>query len=144
MMLSLACAFVRVLWSSIRRELSWPWCGLMLWFEQWLEWWWWLIPSWHVVLESAKDQILGVDTPGQYVPPCVQYEMAWLLIRNTIASVSCSVEWGMTSHFVKCLSHMVWEGTFVWETLAMQAWTVCSSNHSEAWHTLVVDLCNNM
>jgi hypothetical protein len=34
----------------------------MLWFEQWLEWWTWLKPSWHVVLESAKDRILGVDT----------------------------------------------------------------------------------
>jgi hypothetical protein len=40
----------------------------MLWFEQWLEWWRLLIPSWHVVLESAMDQILGVDTLGQHVP----------------------------------------------------------------------------
>jgi hypothetical protein len=35
--------------------------GSMLWFEQRLEWWRWLILSWHVVLKSAKDQILGVD-----------------------------------------------------------------------------------
>jgi hypothetical protein len=39
----------------------------MLWFEQWLKLWRWLILSWHVVLKSAKDQILGVDTLGQYV-----------------------------------------------------------------------------
>jgi hypothetical protein len=26
------------------------------------------------VLESAKDQILGVDTPRQHVPPRVWYE----------------------------------------------------------------------
>jgi hypothetical protein len=30
---------------------------------------------WFVMLESAKDQILGVDTPRQHVPSCVQYEM---------------------------------------------------------------------
>jgi hypothetical protein len=28
---------------------------------------------WFVLIESAKDQILGVDTPGQDVPPHVQY-----------------------------------------------------------------------
>jgi hypothetical protein len=31
---------------------------------------------WIVMLESSKDQILGVDTPGQYVPPRVRYETA--------------------------------------------------------------------
>jgi hypothetical protein len=31
---------------------------------------------WFVMLESAKDQILGVDTLGEYVPPRVQYGMA--------------------------------------------------------------------
>jgi hypothetical protein len=28
---------------------------------------------WIVMLESAKDRVLGVDTPGQQVPPRVQY-----------------------------------------------------------------------
>jgi hypothetical protein len=28
---------------------------------------------WFVMLESAKDQVIGVDTPGQQVPPCVKY-----------------------------------------------------------------------
>jgi hypothetical protein len=64
----------------------------MLWFEHWLEWWKWLIPSWHVVLKSAKDRILGVDTPGKHVPPHVRYGMGCLLIRNTIGCVSCSDE----------------------------------------------------
>jgi hypothetical protein len=50
---------------------------------------------WFVVLESAKDRILGVDTPGQQVPPRVRYEMTCLLIRNPIGFVSCSVEWGL-------------------------------------------------
>jgi hypothetical protein len=34
------------------------------------------------VLESAKDLFLGVDPPGQYVPPRVWYGMACLLIRE--------------------------------------------------------------
>jgi hypothetical protein len=67
----------------------------MLWFEQWLEWWRWLIPSCHVVLKSAKDRILGVDTTGQHVPPHVRYGVACLLIRNTIGYVSYSDEWEM-------------------------------------------------
>jgi hypothetical protein len=28
---------------------------------------------WLVMLESAKDQVFGVDTPRKQVPPCVQY-----------------------------------------------------------------------
>jgi hypothetical protein len=31
---------------------------------------------WIVMLESAKNRILGVDTPGQHVPPRVRYEIA--------------------------------------------------------------------
>jgi hypothetical protein len=31
---------------------------------------------WIVMLKSAKDQILGVDTPGQHVPPRVRYGTA--------------------------------------------------------------------
>jgi hypothetical protein len=49
---------------------------------------------WFVMLESAKDQILGLDTPGQHVPPRVRYGTACLLIRYAIGCVSCSVEWG--------------------------------------------------
>jgi hypothetical protein len=86
----------------------------MLWFEQQLEWWRWLIPSWYVVLESAKYRILGVDTLGQHVPPRVRYGMACLLIRIAIGCVPCSVEWGLASffvsYFVKRLNHMVQEG----------------------------------
>jgi hypothetical protein len=48
------------------------------------------------LLESAKNQILEVDTLEQYVTPCVRYEMTCLLIINTIGNVSCSVEWGLT------------------------------------------------
>jgi hypothetical protein len=48
---------------------------------------------WLVMLESAMDRILGVDTTGQNVPPRVWYGMASLLIRCAIRRVSCSVEW---------------------------------------------------
>jgi hypothetical protein len=72
----------------------------MLWFEQWLEWWRCLIFSWYVVLESAKDQILGVGTLGKHVPPHVRYGTPCLLIRNAIGCVSCSDECGWASFFV--------------------------------------------
>jgi hypothetical protein len=64
----------------------------MLWFEQWLEWWRWLIPSQHVVLKSAKHRILGVDTLAQHVQPRVWYRMSCLLIRYAIGCESCLVE----------------------------------------------------
>jgi hypothetical protein len=107
---------------------------------------------WFVMLESAKDRILGVDTPRQHVPPCVRYGTTCLLIRYALGCVSCSVEWGwhhtlwsfFMTYFVNCLNHMVQEGTFVWESLALQAGTVCSGNRSKAWHTPIVDLCNIM
>jgi hypothetical protein len=47
---------------------------------------------WLVMLESAKDRA-GVDTPKQQVSSCVQYEMAWLLIRDIVVSVTYSNEW---------------------------------------------------
>jgi hypothetical protein len=43
----------------------------------------------------------------------VRYGMTFLLIRNTIGSVSCSVEWGLASYFVKHMTHIVQEGSFV-------------------------------
>jgi hypothetical protein len=80
------------------------------------------------------------------VPPCVQYETACLLIRNTIGSVSYSVEWGMTSYFVtyfvKCLTHMVQEGPFVGQTLALRAGPFVGETIAK--RTSVVDLRNGM
>jgi hypothetical protein len=52
------CESVVVFHPSICELTVW---GSMLWFDQWLEWWRWLILSWHAVLESAKDWILGVE-----------------------------------------------------------------------------------
>jgi hypothetical protein len=51
---------------------------------------------WFVMLESVNNQILGVDTPVQHVPPHVRYGTTFLLIRNTIGYVSCSAEWDDT------------------------------------------------
>jgi hypothetical protein len=48
---------------------------------------------WVVMLESAKDQVIGIDTPGQQVPPCVQYGTGCLLMRDSVGSVPCSDEW---------------------------------------------------
>jgi hypothetical protein len=44
---------------------------------------------WIAMLKSAKDQIMGVDTPGQHVPPCVRYGTAYRLIRKTLVSLFC-------------------------------------------------------
>jgi hypothetical protein len=48
---------------------------------------------WFVMLKSAKDRVIGVDTPGQQVPPCVWYGITCLLIRDDVGSVPCSDEW---------------------------------------------------
>jgi hypothetical protein len=47
---------------------------------------------WMVMLESAKDRVLGVDSPGQQGPPCVWYGTTCLLIRDAVGSVPCSIE----------------------------------------------------
>jgi hypothetical protein len=48
---------------------------------------------WFVMLESTKDRVIGVDTPGQQVPPYVRYGTACLLIRDVVGSVPCKDEW---------------------------------------------------
>jgi hypothetical protein len=49
---------------------------------------------WFIMLESVKDRILGVDTPGQHVSPRIRYGTTYLLIRYAIGYVSYSIEWG--------------------------------------------------
>jgi hypothetical protein len=48
---------------------------------------------WFVKLESAKDRVIGIDTPGQQVSPRVRYGTACSLIRDAVRSVPCSDEW---------------------------------------------------
>jgi hypothetical protein len=45
------------------------------------------------MLESAKDRVLGVDTPGQQVPPHVRYGTTCLIMRDVVESVPYSDEW---------------------------------------------------
>jgi hypothetical protein len=88
---------------------------------------------WFVMLKSANDQILGVDTPGQHVPPRVWYGMACLLIRYAIGCVSCSVEWGwllslwsvFVTFCVNCLNHMVQKGPLCAGNLSTASGVVC-------------------
>jgi hypothetical protein len=48
---------------------------------------------WFAMLKSAKDRVIGVDTPGQQVSPHVRCGTACLLIRDVVGSVPCSDEW---------------------------------------------------
>jgi hypothetical protein len=48
---------------------------------------------WFIMLESAKDRVIGVDTLGQQVPPRVWYGTACLLIMDVVGSVPSSDEW---------------------------------------------------
>jgi hypothetical protein len=47
---------------------------------------------WFVILESAKDRVIVVDTLGQQVSPRVWYGTACLLIRDVVGSVPYSDE----------------------------------------------------
>jgi hypothetical protein len=55
---------------------------------------------WYVMLESTTDRVIGVDTLGQQVPPCVRYGTTCLLIRDAVEKVPCSDEWefGIVTH----------------------------------------------
>jgi hypothetical protein len=55
---------------------------------------------WFLMLESTKDRVIGVDTPGQQVPPHVRYGTTCLLIKDIVGSVPCSDEWefGVVTH----------------------------------------------
>jgi hypothetical protein len=63
---------------------------------------------WLVMLKSAKNRILGVDPPGEHVPPRVQYGTACLLIRYVIGCVMLS--WvGMAPVYVTRLCDILCE-----------------------------------
>jgi hypothetical protein len=76
---------------------------------------------WFVMLESAKDRVIGVDTLGQQVPPHVRYGMACLLIRDAVGSVPCSDEWefGIVTHPGSHGARGVVVPRLPWETLAL-------------------------
>jgi hypothetical protein len=88
---------------------------------------------WFVMLKSAKDRVIGVDTPGQQVTPRVWSGMAYLLIRYDIGYVSCSVEWGwllslwsvFVTFCVNCLNHMAQKGPLCVGNLSTASGAVC-------------------
>jgi hypothetical protein len=47
---------------------------------------------WFVMLESANDRVIGVDTLGQQVLPHVRYGTTCLIIRDAVGSVPRSDE----------------------------------------------------
>jgi hypothetical protein len=88
---------------------------------------------WFVMLESAKDRILGVDSPEQYLIPCVWYGTTSLLIRYAIGCVSCSIEWGwrksvwpiFATFCVNCMNHVVQKGPLCAGNLSTACGDVC-------------------
>jgi hypothetical protein len=59
------------------------------------------------MLESAKDQILVVDTPGQQVLPRVRYGMTCLLIRDAVECMPSSDEWELECLLLCYLLYML-------------------------------------
>jgi hypothetical protein len=88
---------------------------------------------WFVMLESARYRVIGVDTSGQQVSPCVRYGTACLLIRYAIGCVSWSVEWRwllslslvFVTFCVNCLNHMVQKGPLCAGNLSTASGAVC-------------------
>jgi hypothetical protein len=76
---------------------------------------------WFVMLESAKDRVIGVDTPGQQVPPRVQYGKACSLIRDAMGIMPCSDEWeiGVVTRLGSYGARGVMVPRLPWETLAL-------------------------
>jgi hypothetical protein len=152
-MLSLACVFVRdglpsvEMWFDRGED---RWCGLSK--VGMFETVGFCRVMWFIILESAKDRILWVDTLGKQVSPRVWYGTACLLIRYDVGYVSCSVEWGwhhslwsvFGTFLVNCLDHMVQKGPFCAGNLNTASRYRLSENRSKLWHTHVVDLYNSM
>jgi hypothetical protein len=55
---------------------------------------------WFFMLKTAKDLVLGIDTPGPLVSPHVRYGTACLLIRTVVGCESCSAVWGKTQDVI--------------------------------------------
>jgi hypothetical protein len=91
MILSLACVVVRVF--GLPSLVMWGDHGQVGWCDLSKDWNGGegsdLHGLWLFLLESAKDQFLGVDPLGQHVPPRVRYGMACWLMRKALVSLSC-------------------------------------------------------
>jgi hypothetical protein len=89
---------------------------------------------WFLMLESAKDRVIGVDTPGQQVSPHVRYRTACLLIRDAVGSAPCSYQWeiGVVTRLGLQGARGVMELRLPRETLALLWYR---DYLSYAWHT---------
>jgi hypothetical protein len=76
---------------------------------------------WVVMLESAKDRVLGVDTPGQQVSPHVRYGTSCLPIRDVVGCESCSEVWRKMQDMFRSIRCK--RGSSHEETLALLAGT---------------------
>jgi hypothetical protein len=45
------------------------------------------------MIKSARDRVLGVDTPGQQVPSRIRYGTTCIIIRDAVESLAYSNEW---------------------------------------------------
>jgi hypothetical protein len=104
MILSLACVECWECWSSICRDVRWPWWDLMLWFDQSLERWRRLQPSQFAVSHAriCWGPSLRSRHPRTTGAAMCRYGTACLLIRDVVGSVPCSDEWeiGVVTHLV--------------------------------------------
>ncbi len=91
-----------------------------------LEWWRWF--GFRQVTWLVKDRILGVDPPGQHVPPRVRSGTTCLLIRGVVESVSYSVVWEGYRDYLRAARCKRGRGTIVgaitclglpWETIVL-------------------------
>jgi hypothetical protein len=48
---------------------------------------------WFIMLESAKDRVIGVEAIGQQVLPHVRYGTTCPLFRDVVRNVPCSDKW---------------------------------------------------
>jgi hypothetical protein len=76
---------------------------------------------WLVMIKSAKDRVIGVDTPGQQVSPRVRYGTTCLPFRDVVGSVPCSDEWefGIVTHSGSHGARGAVVPRLPWETLAL-------------------------
>jgi hypothetical protein len=56
---------------------------------------------WFVMLASANDRVIGVDTPGQQVLLSVRYGTTCLLIRDAVGSVVIYLSYGTATILAK-------------------------------------------
>jgi hypothetical protein len=98
---------------------------------------------WLVMLEFAKNRILGVDTLGQQVPPRVQYGIAFLLIRDDVESVLLG--WVRSGMVIRLSLHGARGVVILWTTpknicIAMVLCTTLAKPSIRP----IVNVCNEM